>query len=209
MESVVRLRRLLESRNPPAQASQPEPAGKRCEFCDATAGQEHGHVVDIEQRGILCVCRPCYLLFANPAAAGGRYRAVPPPRPGVSRIDLSEALWDALEIPVGIAFVFLHSKLGRAAAFYPSPAGATESALPVSAWRDAVEANPVLGTLEPDVEALLISRLRGRETAFIVPIDACYELTGRLRRQWRGFDGGREAWNEIDAFFTAFRGGAG
>jgi hypothetical protein len=35
-----------------------------------------------------------------------------------------------------------------------------------------------------------------------VPIDACYELVGRLRTLWRGFDGGREAHDAMDAFFA-------
>ena len=57
---------------------------------------------------------------------------------------------------------------------------------------------------DADVEALLISRRRGRtETeCWIVPVDACYELVGRIRRHWRGFEGGEEAWVEIDAFFA-------
>jgi hypothetical protein len=33
-----------------------------------------------------------------------------------------------------------------------------------------------------------------------VPVDRCYELAGRLRRVWRGFDGGAEARAEIAAF---------
>jgi hypothetical protein len=39
----------------------------------------------------------------------------------------------------------------------------------------------------------------------LVPIDACYELVGQLRGQWRGFDGGREAHDAIEAFFSRVR----
>jgi hypothetical protein len=28
---------------------------------------------------------------------------------------------------------------------------------------------------------------------------------GRIRRRWKGFDGGEEAWQEIDAFFADVR----
>ena len=42
---------------------------------------------------------------------------------------------------------------------------------------------------------------RGSVECYIVPIDACYELVGQLRRLWRGFDGGREANDALDAFF--------
>ena len=38
-----------------------------------------------------------------------------------------------------------------------------------------------------------------------MPIDACYELVGRLRALWRGFDGGQEAHDAIDAFFAIGR----
>jgi hypothetical protein len=38
-----------------------------------------------------------------------------------------------------------------------------------------------------------------------VPIDACYEMVGQLRRLWRGFDGGQEAHDALDAFFDRIR----
>jgi hypothetical protein len=38
-----------------------------------------------------------------------------------------------------------------------------------------------------------------------VPIDACYELVGHLRRSWRGFDGGRDAHQHLDSFFEKVR----
>jgi hypothetical protein len=34
-----------------------------------------------------------------------------------------------------------------------------------------------------------------------VPIDVCYELVGRIRRAWRGFQGGDDVMREIDLFF--------
>ena len=40
---------------------------------------------------------------------------------------------------------------------------------------------------------------------YLVPIDACYELVGQLRRLWRGFDGGQEAHDALDAFFDGVR----
>ena len=89
---------------------------------------------------------------------------------------------------------------------------ATESLLPLEAWAELKGDNPVLDTLEPDVEALLVrAGLRGpnavsaRDEApecFIVPIDACYELVGQMRRLWRGFDGGQEANEAIAEFFS-------
>ncbi len=114
--------------------------------------------------------------------------------------------WDSLQIPVSVAFFFLNSELQRIAAFYPGPAGATESELPLDAWADLVAADPRLATMQPDVEAFLVrseGRHGEREKAecYIVPIDACYELVGHLRMLWRGFDGGTEANRKLDEFF--------
>ena len=93
-------------------------------------------------------------------------------------------------------------------AFYPSPAGATESLLALEAWKEIEARSPALEAMEPDVEALLV---RGdadgeRLETFLVPIDTCYELTGRVRRLWRGFDGGDEARGELARFFADLRG---
>jgi hypothetical protein len=97
------------------------------------------------------------------------------------------------------------------AALYPGPAGATESLLPVDAWQDVTGGHPTLGSIEPDVEAVLVRTEHGGESGaecFLVPIDACYELVGHLRRLWRGFDGGSEANDALDAFFDRVRGRA-
>jgi hypothetical protein len=127
---------------------------------------------------------------------------------------LSTAQWEALQIPVGVAFFFTNSSLNQVAAFYPSPAGATESLLSLDAWDQIVEANPDLATLLPDVEAFLVrSADRHSRTAdaeaeaecYLVPIDVCYELVGELRRLWKGFDGGTEAHAALDAFFDRIR----
>jgi hypothetical protein len=93
-------------------------------------------------------------------------------------------------------------------AFYPGPAGATESELPLAAWEAVTTANPALATLEPDVEALLIrtnSTEGDASDCFLVPVDKCYELVGQLRRVWRGFDGGQDARRHVDDFFCALR----
>src|SRR2546425_2126783 len=41
----------------------PSPAAARCELCGAEVTPDHGHVVNVPRRTLLCVCRPCYLLF--------------------------------------------------------------------------------------------------------------------------------------------------
>ena len=181
--------------------------GERCEMCATPIPDDHDHVVDLEQRSLQCTCRGCYLLFAPDGAGGSRYRAVPDRFLSFPEFALSPGQWDGLQIPVSVAFFFLNSTLERVAAFYPGPAGATESLLSLDTWAEVVAANPGLATLVPDVEAFLVrsDRAGGGTECYLVPIDACYELVGQLRRLWRGFDGGREAHDALEAFFEDVR----
>lgn len=185
---------------------QTRPPGEVCEMCGTPLGERHSHLVNMESRNLACSCRACYLLFTAEGAAQGRYRAVPDRYLHDSRFVLSQSAWDAFQIPVRIAFFFHNSLIGRIVALYPGPAGATESMLDLHAWDDLRAANPVLEAMQPDVEALLVYGHRGGGfDCFIVPIDACYELTGTMRRHWKGFDGGEQAWNGVDAFFDRIR----
>jgi len=205
---VAALRRAIRARPAPA-------AEERCDLCATPVGPDHSHVVDLRNRALMCSCRPCYLLFTDEDARL-QYRSVPTrylsfADPALDKADpaldeadpaLDERAWDELQIPVGLAFLFRNSVLGRTVAFYPGPAGATESELPLAAWERIVAAHPQLAVLRPDVEALMVRRPGG---CYLVPIDACYELVGRLRTRWRGFDGGSEAHAAIDAFFAQVR----
>ena len=176
------------------------PSALRCDLCGEPIEEDHSHAVDTHERRLLCTCRPCYLLFTSPGAAGGRRRAVPSSYRRLEGFSLGPGGWDALEIPVGVAF-FLRDPEGRVTAFYPGPAGATESLLPLGAWDQVVEANPDLGDLDAEVEAALVTASGERgPSCFVVPVDACYELVGRLRRVWRGFDGGQDARRELADF---------
>ncbi|HEX3564574.1 MAG TPA: DUF5947 family protein, partial [Acidimicrobiales bacterium] len=161
----------------------------------------------LKARNLLCACRPCYLLFESKGAGGNHYQAVPDRYMFFEDFSLSAAQWDSLQIPVSTAFFFVNSELERVAAFYPSPAGATESLLSLDTWKEVVEVNPALATILPDVEAFLVHKDKAGENpqCFLVPIDACYELVGEMRKLWRGFDGGKEAHEAMDAFFDRVR----
>ena len=141
------------------------------------------------------------MLFASPAASAGHYRLVPDRRLRIDDLELSDLAWEELRLPVEMAFFFRSSAEGRVQAFYPSPMGPTESLLGLEAWAELERANPVLATLAPDVEALLVNRVRGARGHWIVPIDECYSLVGLIRTRWRGFTGGSEVWEEIGRFF--------
>ena len=113
--------------------------------------------------------------------------------------------WAAFHIPVDLAFFFRSSAVGKIAAVYPGAMGATESQLELEAWLKVESDNPLLETLEPDVEALLVNRAREHREHYLVPIDDCYTLAGVLRTHWKGFAGGGEVWREIDSFFDRLR----
>lgn len=185
-------------------AGRPEPSPyERCEMCAAPVADEHSHVVNIGSRSLLCTCRACYLLFSHEDASLA-YRAVPDRY--LSFQTLALPVWDALELPVGTAFLFLNSALDRLVAFYPGPAGATESELSLQAWEGVLTAAPALATLQPDVEALLVHTTEQQQVeAFLVPIDVCYELVGHLRMLWRGFDGGQDVRKRLAEFFDQVR----
>ena len=63
--------------------------------------------------------------------------------------------------PINLTFFVRSTPAKRVLALYPSPAGAVESLLTLEAWQALVDQNPVLGELEPDVEALLVNRMKG------------------------------------------------
>jgi len=184
-----------------AQAA-PRPAGERCELCAEAIAAEHRHLLDVPTRTLRCVCRACAILFDRSTAGGGHYRLVPERHRKVDASVLGDGAWERLGIPVETVFFFSSTPAGRVVAFYPSPIGAMESRLDLAAWDDLAAANPILGAMEPDVEAFLVHRARGAREHWVVPVDACYRLVGVVRTHWRGFTGGREVWTEIGRFFA-------
>jgi hypothetical protein len=183
--------------------SEREPAQELCELCATPIAGDHPHLVQVAERRMLCACGPCAFLFDNPGAGG--YRRVPDRYLTDPGSGLSDAQWDALQIPVGLAFFLHNSAQGTVVACYPSPAGATESELGLESWTSGIGAGRLAAELRPDVEALLVRQ--GRD-CLLVPVDACYRLVGLVRTHWRGFDGGADAWREIDRFFDALHAAA-
>ncbi len=182
-----------------------EAAQEHCELCSEPIPPEHRHLLDVSTREIMCVCRPCSILFDRQAASEGKYRLIPDRHLFLEDFEMSDAQWESLRIPVDMAFFFYSTPAERVVAFYPSPMGPTESLLKLCAWEKLEENNPVLEGMERDVEALLVTRVRGAREHFLVPIDECYSLVGLIRMHWRGLSGGREVWEEIGRFFEELR----
>jgi len=175
---------------------------ERCDICGREVPGEHRHLLELEERRILCACESCFALRAGEPS-------LRPTGTRVVRLDgfrLPDELWAEFRIPIGLAFLFLSSATGGVAAFYPSPAGATESELDLGAWDELVSANPALASLEPDAEALVVNRLAEPAQFLIAPIDRCYALVGLVRLRWEGINGGQRLREAIAEFLESLGG---
>ena len=172
---------------------------ERCELCSAPLRGGHQHLWEIAKRQAVCSCDACAILFSD--QSGPRFRRIPRDIRSLAAFALSDEQWAALDIPVDVAFFYRDTNAGRTIAMYPSPAGATESALTFDSWTELENDNTVLATMQPDVEALLVRRGRAAHKHYLVPIDECYRLVGLIRMHWRGLSGGSEVWIEINRFF--------
>jgi hypothetical protein len=179
--------------------ARPRARPEKCALCGSSLWPQHPHLIDLKSRRLVCSCDACAILFSGGDAAA--YRRVPQRTESLPGFQLSDAQWDSLLIPIGLAFFFQNTTAGRVVAVYPSPAGAMESPLRLDAWQSLVEENPVLGQLQPDVEALLVDRLGDVREYYRVPIDECYRLIGLIRVHWRGLSGGTEVWDAVGKFF--------
>jgi len=187
-------------------------SGERCELCGTGVAVEHGHLFEPANRRLVCACQACAILFGG--QGGQRYNRVPSRIRCLSDFQLTDAQWEGLLVPINMAFFFESSVSGRMIAVYPSPAGATESQLPLETWEQIAAENPVVQSMQPDVEALLVNRLgAGRgfpiNQYFVLPIDQCFKLVGLVRTYWRGLSGGEELWRELERFFAALTARAG
>lgn len=179
-------------------------ASEVCDFCSSVLFAQHRHLLEMSNRKIICACDACALRFEN--ANGGRFKLIPREGRALLNFELSQEDWDSLGFPIELVFIYKNGVSGAPMAICPSPAGATESPLPLDNWRTIIAANPDLEDLRPDVEALLINRTCQSRDHFIVPVNVCFELAGLVRRNWRGFSGGRRVWGEIETFFEQLRG---
>jgi hypothetical protein len=179
-------------------------AEERCELCGAAVAREHEHLLELDKRRLVCACQACGILFSG--AGGQRYKRVPSRIRFLPEFRLTDGQWESLLIPINVAFFYRSSASGNVIAMYPSPAGATESQLPLETWEQVAAENPVLESMEPDVEALLVNRLGERRgfpvnQYFLLPIDQCFKLVGLVRTHWRGLSGGAALWSELERYF--------
>jgi hypothetical protein len=180
-------------------------SGETCEMCSAPLAEAHQHLLEPETRKLVCACDACAILFSSQGAR--RFKRVPRRVRALDDFRLTDGQWDSLMMPINMAFFFESTPQRRVIALYPSPAGATESLLPLDAWEDIAAENSAVRGMQSDVEALLVNRLghsRGfsQPEYYIVPIDECFKLVGLIRTHWRGLSGGTEVWQQMAQFFA-------
>jgi hypothetical protein len=179
----------------------PRSASGTCELCPIGIGEHHRHLLDLTQRRIVCVCETCWSLRSGDP----EFRP-----PGTRTLWLEDfvmpdEVWAAFQIPIGLAFLMRSTVTGGVVALYPSPAGATESELELTAWDALRDANPILERLEPDAEALIVDRTSAEHRYAIVGVDRCYALVGLVKERWSGITGGPGVAIAIAGFFEDLR----
>jgi hypothetical protein len=180
------------------QFARPRPNVERCELCGEAIASSHSHLLDRRSRQVACSCDACSILFADQHSA--QFLRVPRRTLKLAEFRFSDAEWDAMTLPIGLAF-FLRGVNGRTTALYPSPAGVMESLIELPAWPELTRNHPTLATLEQEVEALLVHRIGELPGYFVVPIDSTYRLVGLIRTRWRGLSGGTAVWQAVAEFF--------
>jgi len=180
-------------------------------MCSRELATAHAHLLETASRKLICSCEACAILFSGNQNL--KFKRVPRDVRFLGDFRLTDAQWDSLMIPIEMAFLFYSTPHGKVVAYYPSPAGPTESLLSLDTWNDVVQENEILNELRSDVEALLVNRVgsaRGvKPQYYVVPIDECYKLVGLIRMHWRGLSGGTEVWREVGNFFAELKAKAG
>jgi hypothetical protein len=172
-----------------------------CDLCHTRLPDDHRHLLHLEERRIVCSCEACWALHSGDA----EYRPTGMRTIWLDRFDCDQEMWGLLQIPIGLAFFMRSTVSGGVVAFYPSPAGATESELDMDAWGELVRRNPALDGLDPDAEALIVNRVSEPPQYVIAPIDECYRLVGLIKLKWEGISGGDALQRAVPEFFDGLR----
>ena len=180
------LRRFLTERPP-----RPE----RCELCAVAVPEDgHRHLVDTEKRALVCACVPCALLMEQPGAAAGRFRTVPARYLTDPGHRLDDSAWEASADPGRRRLLLPQRRARPAGRPLPEPGRShRERTRTGHLGRPSSAAAAWPNSSNPTWRRCCCAAPSGRCECYLVPIDICYELVGRMRLLWQGFDGGAEA----------------
>jgi hypothetical protein len=93
-----------------------------------------------------------------------------------------------LDIPVALAALVRRDD-GTCSVVYPGPAGAVETELSAEEWETLATELP---EIQPEVEAVIWSKLDGNVDAWIAGIDVVFRLIAEVREAWKNLSGGPE-----------------
>src|SRR5271156_4634252 len=105
---------------------------EHCDMCGIGVAHKHQHLMDPASRRLVCSCDACAVLFYQSGET--KYKRVPRRVRFLADFQMTDAQWDSLLIPISLAFFVESSPEHRVLAMYPSPAGSTESMLPLESW---------------------------------------------------------------------------
>ena len=135
------------------------------------------------ERRIICTCESCLAM-----RAGDREL-----RPTGTRIvwlddfDLPDEIWASFWIPIGLAFFIDSTRDRRLDGALPEPRRRDRVGARARHLGAAADAEPGAdGTLEADVEALIVNRMTEPHEHVIAPIDECYRLVGMIKVELGG-----------------------
>jgi uncharacterized protein DUF5947 len=159
-------------------------------------------------RKLECVCAAC----AAAEVAGAPWKRVPKRCVRALGLDAADVEWDALGVPIRLAFFVVTEGAAQPLAFFPSPGGPIELQPDLATWNRMRAKSAAVQRMRADVEALLVHHARPVDDGgpapsdrYVVSVDVCYRLVGIVRAHWRGFQGGAEAWLRIEALFGELR----
>ncbi|MEX2552500.1 MAG: DUF5947 family protein [Actinomycetota bacterium] len=179
----------------------PKEDEERCDLCDLPIPTKHRHLLHLDERRIVCVCATCWAIRSGDAG----YRPAGNRTVWLDDFNLPGELWASFQVPIGLCFFFFSGTAKKIVGLYPSPAGATECELYLDSWDEMKELNPILETLEVDIEALIINRLVEPPQYAIAPIDQAYELVGLIKANWEGISGGSGLSTAVENYFEALK----
>src|SRR4029079_1471437 len=129
------------------------PAVEQCELCSIRILPQHRHLLEMSTQKIVCACDACALRFQD--VVEGRFKLIPRDARALPDFAITDADWENFALPINLAFFFYSAPRRKMMAYYPSPAGATESLLPLNAWEALVGQNAHLAQVHADEGAVL------------------------------------------------------
>jgi Family of unknown function (DUF5947) len=155
---------------------------EECELCAGSISVEHEHLLEPDARRVFCACRACAALFSQEQQRQSpRYLRVERRAARLSGVDIDDATWADLGVPVGLAFFTVRSRTGEVVATFPGRASIIETFVPLRTWSELERRFSQIRGILPDVEALLVRRTSRHQDYFQLSVDHCYELSSMLR----------------------------